>query len=107
MDLQTLTVILGLGSVLGSVVLNFYANRKTKTAEVNRAVIEDQEKRIKQLEEERERNQKTIADQEARIKSLETEKLLPLEKLTELINKNTQAQNDILESIVKLLKDKK
>lgn len=107
MDLQTLSLIISIGAVLGTGVATFFAQRKGATAKVKDEIIDDQEKRIKQLEEERERNQKTLADQESRIKQLENEKALPLTKLTTLIIENNKQQTALLNTIVQLLKEKK
>lgn len=107
MDLQTLSLIISIGAIIGTAVATFFANKKSSSEKVNRAVIADQEVRIKQLEDDGERKDKTISDYETRIKQLETEKALPLEQLTALIISNNKQQTALLKTIVGLLKEKK
>ena len=106
MDLGFISILVSIGVLLGSGVLNFVAYNRSKTNDVNRAVIDDQETRIKQLEEERKRDKQTITDQETRIKQLENEKALPLETLTKLIISNNKQQTALLNTIVSLLKER-
>ena len=107
MDLQTLSLIISIGAVLGTGVATFFAQRKGATGKVKDEIISDQDKRTTQLEKAVERDQKTIADQERRIKQLENEKALPLNKLTTLIIENNKQQTALLNTIVELLKEKK
>jgi flagellar motility protein MotE (MotC chaperone) len=107
MDLQTLSLIISIGAVLGTGVATFFAQRKNASSKVKDEIIDDQERRILQLEGERERNQKTLADQEDRIKQLENEKTLPLTKLTTLIIENNKQHTALLNTIVELLKENK
>lgn len=107
MDLQTLSLIISIGAVLGTGVATFFAQRKGASDKVKDEIIGDQDKRITQLEQERERDKKTIVDQGRRIKQLEDEKQLPLNKLTSLIIENNKQQTALLNTIVELLKEKK
>lgn len=106
MDLQTLSLIISIGAVLGTGVATFFAQKKGANDKVKDEIITDQDKRITQLETERTRDQATIADQEKRIKQLENEKMLPLTKLTTLIIENNKQQTALLNTIVELLKEK-
>lgn len=107
MDLQTLSLVISIGAVLGTGVATFFAQRKGASDKVKDEIIADQDKRITQLEDERDRDQKKIADQDKRIMQLETEKALPLEQLTALIISNDKRQTKLLTTIVELLKEKK
>lgn len=107
MDLQTISLVISIGAVIGTGAATFFAQRRGATDKVKDAIIEDQEKRISQLEGEAERNQKQLSDQANRIKQLENEKVLPLTKLTSLIIENNKQQTALLNTIVELLKEKK
>lgn len=106
MDLQTLSLIISIGAVLGTGVATFFAQRKGATDKVKDEIIADQDKRIKQLEDERTRDKQTLDNQERRIKQLENEKTLPLTKLTSLIIENNKQQTALLNTIVELLREK-
>lgn len=107
MDLQTISLIISIGAVLGSGVATFFAQRKNASSKVKDEIIKDQGQRIEQLEGERERNKSALQEQERRIKQLENEKILPLTELTTLIIANNKEHTALLNTIVELLREKK
>jgi len=102
-DLQTISLIISIGAIIGTGVLTFFANKKSISEKVLRQTVEDYKTRIEQLEEENGRKDTKIKDQGDRIKSLENEKRLPLEELTALIVSNQTQTIALLNTLIELI----
>lgn len=83
--IATLAVAITGGSTLGATIAGFFAVRQKTLVTLLREANGDYEKRVKQLEDDRDRFEKQTKDQAARIAQLESEKALPLENLIKLI----------------------
>ena len=107
MDIGTISVLVSLGILLSAGVANFFAYQKTTMAKVKDEIIKDQNVRIDQLEEERDRKNTELAAKLVRIEQLESEKQVPLNSLTQLVNNHQKMNNKLLKTIIALLKDNK
>ena len=86
---ETISVAVVGGSALGATLAGFFAYRRGAREKVLSALVEDQERRINQLEEERD----GLLE---KVQQLESERQLPLTQLTELIvNQHTQQMASI------------
>lgn len=90
--LTTLNVAILTGSALGATLAGFFAYRRGAREKVLEALVGDQDKRIKQLEDERKRHLR-------RIQALEAEKARPLTDLTELIVTQHAAQMESMKTV--------
>lgn len=99
--IATLAVAITGGSTLGATIAGFFAVRQKTLVTLLREANGDYEKRVKQLEDDRDRLDKSDKEKAARIAQLEAEKALPLEKFVELI---TSQHTTTLSAITELTK---
>lgn len=89
--IATLAVAITGGSTLGATIAGFFAVRQKTLVTLLREANGDYEKRVKQLESDRDRFEKTTKDQAAEIAQLRAEKALPLDNFIKLITSQNEA----------------
>ncbi len=97
--IATLAVAITGGSTLGATIAGFFAVRQKTLVALLREANGDYEKRVKQLEDDRDRFEKLNKEQTAEIAQLRAEKALPLENFIKLIT----SQNDATLSAITAL----
>ncbi len=89
--IATLAVAITGGSTLGATIAGFFAIRQKTLVTMLREANGDYEKRVKQLESDRDRFEKLTKDQTQEIANLRAEKALPLENFIKLITSQNES----------------
>lgn len=97
--ISTLAIAITGGATLGGTIAGFFAIRQKTLVTMLREANGDYEKRVKQLETDRDRLDRSDKEKTARIAQLEAEKALPLENFIKLIT----SQNDAVLSAITAL----
>lgn len=96
---ETLAAAIVTGSALGAVLAGFFAYRRGASEKLLRAIVGDQEKRIKQLETDRDDLAAERDKLAKRVETLEHERQLPLTELTQLVIQQNTAQLDAIKAL--------